>query len=309
MTRSGTRGEHRALAAELRRRGATVGEAATVLRDRYGLGALAAARTAGGWSQAEVAAAWSERWPDDPKTFKNVSYWENWPAPTGHAPSLAVLDRLARLYGCTLADLVAGWGEHGPTATPAVDAEREALIWQVEHLDLHELSRSISDWAVRLPAQHRRDLLLKLSTAASLSAIEDDPATVRPGQRTIGPSTLTGRWSSTYTYASTSRGSDLDGVHVVELAVRKGRLVGRSEPQESGSRLTLDLTAEGNLITGSWVERTSPVGHYRAATYHGVLQLVVDPMEQSMTGMWLGITKRYTIKSGRWALHRLPSDP
>lgn len=59
---------------------------------------------------------------------------------------------------------------------------------------------------------------------------------------------------------------------------------------------------DGNLATGSWTERTSPHGHYRAATYHGILQLVVDPTGRSMTGQWLGVSKRFTIKSGEWHL-------
>jgi hypothetical protein len=41
-----------------------------------------------------------------PKTFKNFSYWENWPSPTGHAPSLDVLAHLAELYECRLVDLL-----------------------------------------------------------------------------------------------------------------------------------------------------------------------------------------------------------
>jgi len=44
-----------------------------------------------GWSQSQVAEEWNRRWPDDLKTFKNFSYWELWPARTGHAPSLDVL--------------------------------------------------------------------------------------------------------------------------------------------------------------------------------------------------------------------------
>ncbi|MDQ4020240.1 MAG: hypothetical protein M3257_01065 [Actinomycetota bacterium] len=56
-----------------------------------------------------------------------MSYWENWPSRTGHAPSLAVLDRLAQLYDCDVADLVPGWGEHGPAdVTGLATAEPES---------------------------------------------------------------------------------------------------------------------------------------------------------------------------------------
>lgn len=75
------------------------------------------------------------------------------------------------------------------------------------------------------------------------------------------------------------------------------------------SLVELDLTVDGGLATGTWTERTSPTGHYRAATYHGLVQLVVDPTGRTMTGMWLGIGRRYVIKSGPWRLERMPEPP
>ena len=74
MNRSGRQGEQRALAAELRGRGVPLAGIAAALRERYGVNARLAVRLARGWTQADVAAAWTRRWPDDPKTFKNVSY-------------------------------------------------------------------------------------------------------------------------------------------------------------------------------------------------------------------------------------------
>jgi hypothetical protein len=109
-----------------------------------------------GWTQARVAQEWNRRWPDEPRTFKNISYWENWPSPTGHMPSLLVLDRLAQVYGCDAADLMAGWGEHGGGRGRDAGTEAEALAWQVENLDLHKLTRAVADWGRRLPAQQRR---------------------------------------------------------------------------------------------------------------------------------------------------------
>ena len=54
----------------------------------------------------------TQRWPDDLKTFKNISYWERWPAATGYAPSLEVLTKLAELYECHVADLLADGADH-----------------------------------------------------------------------------------------------------------------------------------------------------------------------------------------------------
>lgn len=159
------RHEHRQLARSLRAQGRPWREIAATLRARYGLPARVAMRVAHGWSQADAAAAWNRRWPDEPKSFKNISYWETWPSPTGHAPSLAVLDRLAQVYECDVADLVVGWGEHGP------DGCSDTLAWQVQHLDLPEFTRCLADWAQQLPATHRRELLAKLSTAAAGVAV------------------------------------------------------------------------------------------------------------------------------------------
>jgi hypothetical protein len=301
VARSARFREQLALADTLRADGRTWNEIAGALRERYGLNARVAMRLAHGWTQADTAQEWNRRWPDDPKTFKNVSYWENWPSPTGHMPSLHVLDRLARLYHCDVADLVVGWGEHSSGRRADGGTEPEALAWQVGHLDLHQLTRAIADWSHRLAGDQRRALLLKLSTAAALAA---GPSSSSPrGQSPpVGPLDLAGRWSSTYQYASTSRAGVFDGSHTVDLRCEDGRVIGRSLPDPSGSVLDLELSVSGSIATGTWTERTSPTGHYRAATYHGLLQLVVDPTGRQMTGRWLGVGKRFEVKSGEWRL-------
>jgi transcriptional regulator with XRE-family HTH domain len=310
VARSARRQEQLGLAASLRAGGAGPVQIAAALRDRYGLNGRVAMRTAHGLTQAELARRWTTRWPDDPRTFKNISYWENWPSPTGHAPSLAVLDRLALLLHCDVADLVAGWGEHSAPPPDRPTAEPETMAWQVGHLDLHELTRAIADWSVRLPEPQRRSLLLKLSTAAAVAAAISSESAPRGVKPEPGLRSLVGRWSSSYGYASASRGTELDGHHIVDLRVEGGLLVGRSRPQPTGSVLHLALDVHGTLATGRWTERTSPTGHYRAATYHGLIQLVVDPTSRSMSGRWLGLSKRFTIKSGTWRLDWLDqSDP
>lgn len=119
------------LAAELRRAGKTWVEIAATFQQRYQVNARIAFRWAHGWSQQEAAEQWNLRWPDEPKMFKNFSYWESWPSPTGHQPSLEVLGRLALLYECSVADLVSdlpdyrhldpATGTVASTPAPAVD--------------------------------------------------------------------------------------------------------------------------------------------------------------------------------------------
>ncbi|MFV2013445.1 MULTISPECIES: helix-turn-helix transcriptional regulator [unclassified Micromonospora] len=95
------------LAAELRSEGKTWVEVAEVFRQRFRLNPRAALRAARGWSQAQAAEEWNRRWPDEPKTHKSFSYWEIWPGKGGYTPSQDNLVRLAEIYECAVADLLA----------------------------------------------------------------------------------------------------------------------------------------------------------------------------------------------------------
>ncbi len=101
------------LSAQLRGMGRSWAEIAAVFQERYRVNPRVALRQAHGWSQPQAAARWTARWPDDPKTFKSFSYWEQWPGRTGHAPSLDTLDRLAQLYECRITDLLADCRDYG----------------------------------------------------------------------------------------------------------------------------------------------------------------------------------------------------
>jgi hypothetical protein len=108
--------------AQLREKGYSWAEIGVVFQSTYRVNPRVAMRQAHGWSQPQAAEHWTELWPDDPKTFKNFSYWEQWPGQTGHAPSLETLDRLARLYQCKITDLLGDFRDYG--AHPALPADR-----------------------------------------------------------------------------------------------------------------------------------------------------------------------------------------
>ncbi|WP_232662996.1 hypothetical protein [Pseudonocardia sp. TRM90224] len=277
---------------------------ADALREQFGLNARAAIRLAHGWSQSEVAQRWTAEWPDDPKTFKNISYWETWPSTTGYAPSLAVLERLAFLYRCSVADMLVDWGDHRGRDVESTHPAQEPIAWQVEHLALPELTRSIECWSSQLPEAERHWLLLKLSTAtaaaAHLSARGGGNSTITSGRNDLDR--LCGRWRSVYRFRSTSRNAELEGVHELSFRTAQGQLIGHSQPNTSGSILEMALRVDGLAVTGSWEERTSPTGHYRAATYRGSVEFVLDPTGRSMTGQWLGLGKHFVVNSGPWEL-------
>jgi len=310
--RSGHRQEQIELAGELREQGHSWTAISAALRSQYGVNARVAMRLAHGWGQADVAAEWNRRWPNEPKTFKNISYWENWPSRTGYAPSLTVLDRLAQLYECDVTDLLAGWGVHRGAATPRPEATSEGLepamlAWQVEHLDSEELTRAVDDWPGRLPDKDRRSLLLKLSAAAAVAASETAPEGTRPVLGAApSPTELAGLWTSTYGFHSTGRNAEFSHTHQIGLRAERGKLIGRSLATETGT-VELELAVDGLLVSGTWTEYTSPAGYYLGAVYHGILQLVLDPTGRSLAGRWLGPDKQFAINSGPWTLTRSPA--
>lgn len=296
-----------------------------------------------GWSQRRAADEWNERWPADPKTFKNFSYWEVWPAKSGHSPSLNVLSRLAALYECRVADLLADcddfrhydpeyrarsqiallpgiatvespdWrqptsatdgGHAGGQGSPHLLA---ALMERVDEMSADELARVVASWAGQLdPEMSRRSILLKLSAglspaaADSVMATKDDRPSVRPPAGNLAE--LAGIWYSRYVYHSSGQDKELEGEHYVVLRQHSGRLVGQSLPHSAGSRLKLDLTMDGSIATGTWIEQTSPNGYYKGATYHGMVQLIVSPMGRAMSGRWVGFGRNIKINSGEWEL-------
>jgi hypothetical protein len=287
-----------------------------VLSEEHRVNMRVALRWAHGWSQGDVATRWCERWPDDPKTFKNISYWERWPE-SGHPPSLPTLDRLAELYQCDIADLVTdmpGYRQRdgaeranqdaqlvtklaaGPTSSVAALAER------IKAMSTEEIARVATALARHLdPTTNRRSLLLKLSAALSVAATVPAFATAAVADEDVPlAGDLSGIWHSLYRYPS--NGQTLEGQHYVVLHQRGGRLSGKSLPHSTDSQLELNLSLSPPTATGTWTERTSPTGHYRGAVYHGSIQLVVNPTGAAMTGKWVGFGSKFTVKTGEWEL-------
>jgi predicted DNA-binding ribbon-helix-helix protein len=314
------RRERRQWSAELRAQGCTWVEVAQAFTERYRINPRVAFRLVRGWSQRDAASQWNTSWPDDPKTFKNFSYWEQWPAATGYAPSLDVLSRLAQLYQCSVSDLVADVADfrHDDPAQRmrahlaalrsqllSDDAVTvDTLIARLEDSSIDDLAAAIRTWTCDIvPTVRRQSLMLKLSSALSLGAaavlaeLDQDDQDREPPR-----GTLSGLWASRYAYHSSGRGQDLFGEHEVRLRHHGGRVTGHNRAADGESRLRLDLSLTGAIATGTWTERTSRGGYYRGAVYHGTLQLIVSPQGRSMSGRWLGFDKEFKVNTGEWHL-------
>ena len=115
------------------------------------------------------------------------------------------------------------------------------------------------------------------------------------------PGPLTGIWLSSYEYESTGRGATFTNRHYVAVVQHGTRLQVRSTPG-SRSRLLMDLTANGQVLTGTWTEETNPTGYYQGAVYHGAIQLLLEPTGRKMTGKWVGFGRDFDLNTGPWTL-------
>jgi hypothetical protein len=122
-----------------------------------------------------------------------------------------------------------------------------------------------------------------------------DPLTASSGQ----PAGYSGVWLSRYEYYSSSRRESLADLRYVVVLQHGDRLTARGLPGASASQLTMDLTVDAAVITGTWVEQTEPCGQYRGARHHGAIQLLADTGRRP-SGKWIGFGKDLEINSGPW---------
>ncbi len=318
--RRGLRQEQADLSRSMRAAGKTWVEIAAVFRERYGVNARTALRLVRGWSQPEAAEQWTRRWPDDPKTLKNISYWENWPSSTGREPSLPVLGRLAELYECAVTDLIVDGPDHRHLDAAHGARERAAPMPVLDELttgldpildrladtDIERIAGIGLVWAQRLrPLGYAYGVLMKLSAGLALAAtahsglrgVPDPDGADRDGDLPVRVPRRpwpTGIWRMRYQEGGSA------AEHQVVLREHRGRLLGQSLPQPGGARVRLDLEVDAAVVTGAWVEHS---GTGRSA--YRTLQLTLAPSRLSMRGRWLGFDAAARVSGGEWELRYL----
>ncbi|HEX6682420.1 MAG TPA: hypothetical protein VF062_06470 [Candidatus Limnocylindrales bacterium] len=126
---------------------------------------------------------------------------------------------------------------------------------------------------------------------------------VTPATQTAAPhGNYSGVWLSTYQYYSSERDATFSGRHYVVVLQHGDRLTVRSLPGSNDSPLTMDLSVDGNVVTGTWVEQTTAGGFYRGARYHGAIQMLAEPTGRRMAGKWVGFGRQMEINTGPWEL-------
>lgn len=123
-----------------------------------------------------------------------------------------------------------------------------------------------------------------------------------PAPRTAPQGNYSGVWLSRYEYYSSGRGATFVGQHYVVILQHGDRLTVRSLPDSAEGLLTMDLTAEGSVLTGTWTEQTAKDGHYRGARYYGAIQMLAEPTGRRITGKWVGFGKEMDVNTGPWEL-------
>lgn len=288
------RQEQTRTAQELRAQGRSWAEVAADFCGRYRVNARVAHRIARGWSQREAADAWNARWPDDLKSSKNFSTWELWPGPTGHAPALATLDRLAQLYECTAGDLLTDMPNHGVmpdtphSNSPArpgrkavplawVPALADTLTRRAADINYVELAEEVVMWVQGVPGEwSRRELLQKISTALTVAAaaplldMADADAYDRASQALDDP-----RRIDAVTISQAERGlktfrmqGDVLGPQVaLQTALAQRKVIGEfaAHAPSHVRPQVLSLYAELSQLVG-W--ELFDIGDYRAAQYY-----------------------------------------
>ncbi len=127
------------------------------------------------------------------------------------------------------------------------------------------------------------------------------------GKEVRGP--LNGIWLSRYEYVSSSRGNKtFSNQHYVVILQRGARLQVRSLPKTTTGRVMMDLTVNGQVVTGTWTEETNSEGYYQGAVYHGAIQMLIDPTGHRMAGQWVGFGKDFDVNTGPWMLELVTAD-
>ncbi|MEU5612942.1 helix-turn-helix domain-containing protein [Streptomyces sparsogenes] len=146
--------------------------------------------------------------------------------------------------------------------------------------------------------------------APSPEGVASASADAQPVQQ-AAEANYSGVWLSRYEFYSSGRDDSFEGRHYVVLVQHGNRLTARSlncASSNPDSPLSLDLTVDRNVVTGTWTEQTAADGYYQGAHYHGAVQLLVEPTGRRMAGKWVGFGKDFDVNTGPWELRLMDTS-
>lgn len=118
---------------------------------------------------------------------------------------------------------------------------------------------------------------------------------------------FSGTWHCRYWYPSNQHDGEDVSEYTAIIHQDGDTLVLASQPNAEGSYMIARIRVEGDLVTGTWQENTSPDGEFKGAMYSGAFQLLLDETQSTMEGKWVGVGQeegKRKIYTGRWQITR-----
>jgi len=125
---------------------------------------------------------------------------------------------------------------------------------------------------------------------------------------------FSGLWYCRYWYPSNDHpGEDISEYCArIEPSGRQFVLHSLSDMGETkGAYMLARFSVDDTVVTGSWLENTSPQGSFKGAMYSGVFQLLLDETATRIVGKWTGIGQeqgKMQVYTGRWEIARMPEE-
>ena len=130
-----------------------------------------------------------------------------------------------------------------------------------------------------------------------------------PDPKGVPAGPLSGIWRSRYEYVSSGRSNETHASEHYGIVLHRGqRLQFRSLPDTAEGRVMMDMTQNGQVITGTWTEQTDTSGYYQGSVYHGAIQMLLDPTGHRMSGKWVGFGRDFDLNTGPWSLERVTTN-
>lgn len=182
-------------------------------------------------------------------------------------------------------------------------------VWGAIQLILDEGGQSASgmwvgfgnEFKVKAGDIRMRLVRIDLQTPPSREKITDNIIKARRSIRGI--------WSTTYTYHNSARDIDLESKHYVKVRTIDNLVVMETLSDFNDSYMLAKFSQNEDILTGTWIEKTSITGDYKGVTYHGAAQLVLSGDGKTIKGKWIGFGKNMEVKTGEWQFIYLGEDP